>query len=94
MNNYTSHIMNLCKNQHPADDLEEAKRVLSCLEHLTIFYNVEDANPPDEEFWFGYSTILGYVYFNVVNAIEKLSKEREEETDQATGPGAEEGESE
>ena len=78
MDNYTSHIMKLHKTQHPVDDLEEAKRVLGCLEHLTIFYNTEAANPPDEEFYFGYSTILGYVNFNVVNAIEKLNQKDKE----------------
>jgi len=79
--------MNLHKTQCPDDDLEEAKRVLSCLEQLTLFYSVENANPPDEEFWFGYSTILGYVYFNVVNAIEKLSKNEQKQKTQHTGIG-------
>jgi len=73
-------LIKIKTNQHPVDDLDEAKRVLICLEHLTTFFSEEDAgNAPPDDFWFGYATILEYVEDNIIRAIEKLDKYKKEQ---------------
>jgi hypothetical protein len=60
----------------PDGNLYRAQAALSCLQHLTCFYDVEADTPP-KSFGFGLSVILGFIETEVTQAYNTITKKDE-----------------